>query len=362
LNYKTNAQDLRTKALDWMGRKILREGVKSMRIKYEDMKNEFKRVLCTRGFSEEQAEISAELFTENSCDGIYSHGVNRFPRVIEYLEKGYIKVGALPTLVESKGAFERWDGNLGMGNVNAKLCMDRAIELARKNGIGCVALSNTNHWMRGGAYGWQAARAGCVGICWTNTQPNMPAWGAKDRRIGNNPIIFAVPREKGHVVTDMAVAQFSYGKMEECKLKNQLLPVPGGFDTKGELSRDPAEIEKTWRVLPVGFWKGSGLSILLDLIAAVLSGGNSTHEVGKLGDDELALSQIFIAFDAANIAGSDFLSKVVNDVVTDVKNSDKADEKGSIFYPGEMEEKTRADNLANGIPVNDDIWQIIQSM
>ena len=92
--------------------------------------------------------------------------------------------------------------------------MDRAVELARANGIGCVALGNTNHWLRGGSYGWQAAEAGCVGICWTNTQPNMPAWGARDRRIGNNPFVMAVPRKEGHVVVDIAMAQFSYGQME----------------------------------------------------------------------------------------------------------------------------------------------------
>lgn len=332
-----------------------------MRIRYEDMKNEFKRILLSKGFNEEQADLSAELFTENSCDGIYSHGVNRFPRVIEYIEKGYISINAVPSLVFSKGAFERWDGNLGMGNVNAKLSMDRAIELARKYGIGAVALGNTNHWMRGGAYGWQAARAGCIGICWTNTMPNMPVWGGKDCRIGNNPIIFSVPRAEGHVVVDMAVAQFSYGKMEECKMNNQLLPVPGGFDTKGELTKDPAEILQTWRALPIGFWKGSGLSVLLDVIAAVLSGGNSTHEVGKLSEDEYALSQMFIAIDAVSIAGSEFLGKSVNNVINDILSSEKADERGGIFYPGQMEEKTRADNLANGIPVHDDIWRKIKS-
>lgn len=332
-----------------------------MRIKYEDMKNEFKRILLSKGFNEELADLSAELFTENSCDGIYSHGVNRFPRVIQYIEKGYIKINAVPSLVMSKGAFERWDGNLGMGNVNAKLAMDRAIELARKYGIGAVALGNTNHWMRGGAYGWQAARAGCVGICWTNTMPNMPIWGGKDCRIGNNPIIFAVPREEGHIVLDMAVAQFSYGKMEEYKMNNQRLPVPGGFDTNGELTKDPAEILKSWRVLPIGFWKGSGLSVLLDLIAMVLSGGNSTHEVGKLSEDEYALSQMFVAIDAVNIAGSEFLNRSVNCVIDDILSSEKADEGGSIRYPGQREEKTRADNLANGIPVHDDIWRKILS-
>jgi 3-dehydro-L-gulonate 2-dehydrogenase len=333
-----------------------------MRIQFKDLKNEFKRVLVNKGFNEERAEKAAILFTKTSCDGVYSHGANRFPRVIEYIEKGYIDVNAEPTLEASFGAMERWNGNLGLGNLNAEICMDRAIELAREHGIGCVALKNTNHWMRGGSYGWQAAEAGCVGICWTNTQPNMPAWGAKERRIGNNPIIFSVPREEGSVVCDMAMAQFSYGKMEDCKIKGIKLPVPGGFDENGNLTDDPAEIEKTWRVLPVGYWKGSGLSIVLDLIGATLSGGNSVQQVGKLGSDEYGLSQMFIVIDAAQVAGNDMLERIVNESLDYIKTSQPATEDGKIFYPGELEINTRKEHIENGIPVEEIIWEKLKSL
>jgi len=333
-----------------------------LRISFEEMKSEFKRVLVKKGFNEKMADESAQLFTETSCDGVYSHGVNRFPRVIEYIDKGYIDVKAVPTKIEGMGAFERWNGNLGLGNLNAKVCMDRAIELARENAIGCVAIKNTNHWMRGGSYGWQAAEAGCIGICWTNTQPNMPAWGAKDRRIGNNPLILSVPREGGHVVVDLAMAQFSYGKMETAKLNNELLPVAGGYDSEGNLTSDPAEIEKTWRVLPIGYWKGSGLSILLDLIATVLSGGNSTYKIGQLGQDEYQLSQVCIAIDVKRIAGNEFLKAAVNEVLNDVKASEKVDENQEVSYPGERTLKTRKQNLEKGIPVDDGIWNKIKAL
>ncbi|MGC3962868.1 MAG: 3-dehydro-L-gulonate 2-dehydrogenase [Rhodocyclaceae bacterium] len=333
-----------------------------MRIMPDQMTAEFKRVLLKKGCSEAIAEASARLFTDNSLDGIYSHGVLRFPRVVQYIDKGYIDPVATPVKLDGLGAMERWDGRAGMGNVNATVAMDRAIELAREYGIGCVALKNTNHWMRGGTYGWQAARAGCVGICWTNTQPNMPAWGAVDRRIGNNPLIFAVPREEGPLVADLAMAQFSYGKMEDSKLKGQMLPVPGGYDTQGNISCDPAEIEKTWRVLPIGYWKGSSLSIVLDLIATVLSGGNSVLKVGKLGSDEHQLSQVLIAIDARRLAGDAFISAAINEVVADLKASEKVPGTGEIFYPGEIESRTRQDNLRHGIPVDDGVWASILAM
>jgi 3-dehydro-L-gulonate 2-dehydrogenase len=335
-----------------------------MKVSFQDMKAEFKRILIKKGFNEKTADESAQLFTETSCDGVYSHGVNRFPRIIEYIDKGYIDVNAEPTKIEGMGSFEKWDGNLGIGNLNAKVCMDRAIELAKTNAIGCVAIKNTNHWLRGGSYGWQAADAGCIGICWTNTLPNMPAWGGKDRRIGNNPLILSVPREGGHVVVDLAMAQFSYGKIESCKLNNELLPVVGGYDSEGNITRDPAEIEKTWRVLPIGYWKGSGLSILLDLIATVLSGGNSVYKVGQLEGQnaEYQLSQVFIAIDVKKIAGNEFLKSAVNEVLNDIKDSEKVNENSEVFYPGERTLNTRKRNFEFGIPVDERIWNTIKSM
>jgi 3-dehydro-L-gulonate 2-dehydrogenase len=241
--------------------------------------------------------------------------------------------------------------------------MDRAIELAGQFGVGVVAIGNTNHWMRGGTYGWQAADAGCVGICWTNTMPNMPAWGAKDRRIGNNPFVMAVPKSNGqHLVVDMAMAQFSYGKIEETRFKGGQLPVAGGYDSNGELTTDPVEIEKTMRVLPIGFWKGSGLSMALDIIAAVLSAGFSTTDVGKKCEDEYGLSQVLIAIDPKHFNSPNFTDDIINRVIEDVKASEPVSEGGEIRYPGEKDYKTRLDNMANGIPVIPEIWATIQSL
>ena len=322
-----------------------------MRIPYETMVSEFERVLKKKGFKEDRARAAATIFAQNSLAGVYSHGLNRFPRVVEYLEKGEIDPDIVAECELKLGAFERWNGHRGFGPLNAKLAMDRACELAKEYGIGLVALGNNNHWMRGGSYGFQAADQGCIGICWSNTCPNMPAWGGKDRKIGNNPIIFAVPRSNGqHVVIDCAVSQFSYGKIEDCKLKGIELPVPGGYDTKGKLTTDPAEIEKTWRVLPMGYWKGSGISIALDLIATVLTNGNSVQTIGTFGD-EVGLTQVMIAIDPTKANSVELTDEIVDQIVADVKSSEPVEEGRDVLYPGEPEALTIQDNLANGIPV-----------
>lgn len=335
---------------------------KMLRIKYDDMVNEFKRILVSRGFTEENAIDAATVFAQNSLDGVYSHGVNRFPRVVDYLDKGEIDPDVAATCEMSMGAIERWDGHRGFGPLNAKKAMDRACDLAKQYGIGMVALGNNNHWMRGGSYGWQAADQGCIGICWSNTMPNMPAWGAKDRKIGNNPLILAVPRSNGvHVVVDCAVSQFSYGKIEEARLKGQQLPVPGGYDEDGNLTTDPAAIEKTWRVLPMGYWKGSGISILLDLISTVLTNANSVQKIGTFGD-EVGLSQIMIAIDPGKFNDTETTDHIVDELVADIKSSTPVKEDGNVFYPGEIVINTRRDNMENGIPVIEEKWDLITSL
>lgn len=331
-----------------------------IRIPYNDLVNELAGILARLGFSEDRAHRAARLFADASRDGVYSHGVNRFPRFVRALRNGIVDPKATPVLVSQFGALERWDGRLGPGMLNAQQCMERAIELSRANGIGCVALANTNHWMRGGNYGWQAAEAGVIGICWTNTMPNLPAWGASDPRLGNNPVIIAVPRANGHVVLDMAMSQFSYGAIESYRLKGQPLPVPGGFTVDGELTSDPGAIEKSCRPLPIGYWKGSGLALMLDLLASVLSGGSATHEIPADPEREARLSQVFIAIAPLTIGAPERVSQIADAVIDNLHGSKTLST--GVRYPGEQVLKTRSENLSRGIPINASIWSEIRKL
>lgn len=254
---------------------------------------------------------------------------------------------------------EQWDGHVGPGNLSATFCMDRAISLAKEQGIGCVGLKNTSHWMRGGTYGWQAANAGCIGICWSNTMPNLPPWGAKECKLGNNPLIIAIPRKEGHVVLDMAMSQFSNGQLESHRLRGELLPVDGGYDSEGNLTRNPGEIEKSKRALPIGYWKGSGLSLVLDLLAVILSSGLSTFRLGQLPGEQ-SLSQVFIAIDPSKVSSSQFIEQAIEEVIDDLHSA--ASDRGHALYPGERTKATRLENLEKGIPVVDSIWEKVTSL
>jgi len=332
-----------------------------LRIPYSDLYAEMLRVLLGLGFARPRAERGARLFAEASRDGVASHGLNRFPRFVEMARSGVVDVQAEPVCVGSRGPMEQWDGCRGAGNLNAYACMERAIALARLHGLGCVALRNTNHWMRGGSYGWQAAEAGMIGLCWTNTMPNLPPWGARERRIGNNPLVIAVPRAEGHVVLDMALSQFSYGGLARYRLREEMLPVAGGFDPEGRLTHDPAAIEQSGRPLPIGYWKGSGLALLLDLTAALLSGGLATHQISADPHAETALSQVFIALDPCPFGEVDGRARLIDDVIAYVHDAAPAHDGDRIYYPGERTLLTRKANLERGIPVAPAVWHQVQA-
>ncbi len=326
-----------------------------MTIPFDKLKQTLKAVLDSRDFAEESSELIANLFSESSLDGYHSHGVNRFAEFIKNVDKGVINPRALPQKEQSFGAIERWDGHRGAGPSNAWICMDRAMALARKYTIGCLALRNTNHWMRGGSYGWQAAEGNCMAICFTNTMPNMPPWGGTTPTTGNNPLIMAVPRKDGHVVMDISLSQFSYGKLWQHKLQEKPLPFPGGYDADGNLTTDPAEIIATRRILQTGYWKGSGLSVMIDLLASLLSAGQTTADIGK-EEAETGLSQVFLCFDQEQLNSSDDHQDMVNRVIEHFTGSVPENGK-SVHYPGEQTRARRQQALQNGIEVADEIWE-----
>jgi 3-dehydro-L-gulonate 2-dehydrogenase len=332
------------------------------RIPFNEVHQRLTAVLLELGFAPERASLCARLFVETTRDGVYSHGVTRFLRFVAMIRNGSVDPAAEPRSVSRFGALERWDGHRGPGNLNAHAAMTRAIALGREHGIGCVALANTNHWMRGGSYGWQAADAGVIGTCWTNTMPNLPPWGGLDPAIGNNPLVIAVPRAHGHVVLDIAMSQFSYGAIESYRKRGEMLPVDGGFDAAGQLTRDPAAIESTQRFLPIGYWKGSGLAIVFDMIAAMLSLGNATHQIATDPLRETGLSQVFIAMHPGALGDPAKLDQIADEVVSSLHRSRPAEPCKPVRYPGENTLRIREENTRLGLPVDPALWREIVSL
>jgi len=332
-----------------------------LKIPDHEMRQVFERILLKAGYEQHKAEKLAEIFTVNSLEGVYSHGVNRFARFIRNTYKGYIIPDAEPVLLNAQGVVEQWDGKFGPGPLNALFATSRAMDIASREAMGMVSLSFTNHWMRAGYYGWMAALKGYILICWTNTCPNMPAWGARDPRLGNNPLVLAVPWKETAIVLDMAMSQYSYGKMESYRADGLKMPFTAGFDSSDNLTDDPGEVLDALRPLPAGLWKGSGLSLLLDILAAVISGGRATWQVADCSS-ESGLSQVFIAINPSKLYNSDFINDIVLNIVNDLRSSEQVNISDPVRYPGENIAGVRNRNLNEGIPVNKSVWEEILTL
>ncbi|HEV7330969.1 MAG TPA: 3-dehydro-L-gulonate 2-dehydrogenase [Flavisolibacter sp.] len=347
---------------EWLNKKYFSDGEariggQVVMISQDEMQQTFFSVLSHIGITEEKARACAAVFTTNSVDGVYTHGVNRFPVFVQYVQEGLVDKDAEPALNTAMGSLEQWNGNGGPGPLNALAATDRAVHLAQQYGMGCVALANTNHWMRGGYYGWRAAEKGYVLIAWTNTIANMPAWGAIDSRLGNNPLVIAVPYRDEAIVLDMAMSQYSFGAMEQAAAKGEALHMAGGFDKEGNVTHDPAAILASERPMPVGYWKGAGLSLLLDVLAAVLSGGLATYQISQQ-QKEHSVSQVFVCIDLSRLPQQSTITQIIDGIVNDYHHSQTEGDK-TVRYPGEGVLQRRKENLQKGIPVLATVWEQI---
>lgn len=327
-----------------------------IRIPWAEMESLFEKKLFKSGFRKDDAQYCASLLTLNTADGVASHGANRFVQFAERGREGIMHLDVHPQCRKTVGIIEKWEGHQGIGPVNARICSDRAIELASQHGVGVVSLRNTTHWMRPGSYGWQAAEAGYGFVCWTNTTPNMPAWGASIPVIGNNPLVIALPRKEGPLVLDMAMSQYSFGKMSSLSREGAHMPTAGGWDEKGLLTDDPGAVLKTGRSLPMGFWKGSGLASQIGLLAIMLAEGTDVRHISK---NEDSLSQVFIAFSPEALGGSEVSEKAAESLINDYADAREENPIGEILYPGERALKSRRKSRSEGILIDPLIWDEI---
>ena len=313
-----------------------------------------------RYLPEDKARRFAEIFAGNSLDGVYSHGMNRYPRYLSDMDKGLCdRTVTQAERVSGFGALEVWDAHFGVGPLIAEQVTCRAIDLAREHGIACVALRNNSHWLRAGRYGLMMADAGMMGICFTNTCMNLVAYGTTEPSTGNNPITLAVPRRAGSLVMDMAVSQYAFGKLEIMAQEGKMLDTPCGFDTEGNLTCDPRKINESKLMVPMALWKGSALSIMLDLMAASLSLGRTSLDIGRPGDGEKGMSQVFICLNPAAVVDAGEMDAQIERTVAFLSALPSKDGVHGVHAPGENLAATRQRNLREGIPVTEETWQKI---
>lgn len=328
-------------------------------VTYEEAVSQMTKGL-ERFMNGQTAQRFAEIFAGNSLDGVYSHGMNRYPRYLSDMACGLCDAAVTEAeRVSGLGGLEVWDAHFGVGPLIAQQMANRAIELAKTHGVACVALRNNSHWLRAGRYGLMMADAGMMGICMTNTCMNLVAYGAKVHSTGNNPITFAIPRKAGSLVMDMAVSQYAFGKLEIMAQEGGMLDTACVYDLEGNLTNDPKKITQSKMMMPMALWKGSALSIMIDLMTSMLSLGRTSLEIGTPNEGEKGMSQLFICMNPAAVVDMDRAEEQMERSIEFLNALEPKDGKHGVHAPGQGLEKTRARNREHGIPVTEETWQKI---
>jgi LDH2 family malate/lactate/ureidoglycolate dehydrogenase len=322
-----------------------------------DLRTFVEQAYRTVGAFQEDAKTSAEVMVEANLCGVDSHGVRMLPGFIAQVQSGRMNPGGRIEVLKETPVIAHLDAHLALGQVVSVQAMEKAVEKAKASGIGFVLVRNSTHWGRAAYYPVMAAKEGCIGICFVNTESNMPYWGTREPRIGNNPRSIGAPRASGEpVVLDMAMSQAALFKIVLYNREGKKIPLGWGVDEKGRPTDDPAAVLKSRRLVPTGQHKGAGLALMIDIMTGILSGGMFCAEL--LGDNKGAphatgYGKVFIAIDIAAFLPLEVFKRRVEELVAYVKGGPLAEGFNEISIPGERSWREKALREKVGIPLDE---------
>jgi LDH2 family malate/lactate/ureidoglycolate dehydrogenase len=325
------------------------------------LRNFVRDVFVKLGVPADDAYISADVLVKADLRGIESHGVGRLSRYVDRIRTGLIEPVARISVVRETPSSILLDGGNGLGQVVSYQAMQRCIKKAKGAGTGWVAVRNSNHFGIAGYYAMMTLEHNMLGLCFTNSRPlAVPTYG-RESIIGTNPISFAAPcnKEKPFVL-DMATTVVPIGKIEVAQRKSIPLPLGWAVDNTGTPTTDPNKVLKGGGILPLGGraefsgYKGYGLSVMIDILCAVLTGANYLSLIERPVDGKATSSNIGHFFGAISIDGFrnlDEFTETMDNLIGMLKNSAKEEGETRIFVAGEREFEKEEEHLTSGIPL-----------
>jgi uncharacterized oxidoreductase len=312
------------------------------------------------GSKADEAHAIARRLVDSNLVGHDSHGVIRVGKYLEWARDGWLRPNQAPTIVTESETFAIVDGNRGYGQVIGEFATKLGIDKARRNGIAFIGLRNCGHLGRVGDWAEMAAAAGQVSLHFLNTSgaQRVAPFGGRDRRLSTNPISIGVPIAGGDpVILDVTTSMVAEGKLMVAVNKGDRVPEGWIVDRDGNPTTNPRDFYDGGALLTVGGHKGSGLSMVTDLLAGALSTGRSSDP-----DDPILrnnMLSIYIAPAVYDPEGG--VLREARRLVDWVKASPPIDPAQPVLAPGDVERRTRAERLANGVPMDDKTWHDLEA-
>jgi L-2-hydroxycarboxylate dehydrogenase (NAD+) len=307
------------------------------------------------GLPQADAAQCAELMTEADLTGADGHGIFRLPQYVRRLKAGGFNKRPNITVSRTAPATAIVDGDNGMGHLVMSRAAVEAIAIAREAGIGWVGVRRSNHAGPAGLYAEMPAAAGMIGLYAAVANANhMATWGGADLLLGTNPLAIGVPTGDKPLVFDMATSIVAYGTVKKYALRGLAMPEGWFVDAKsGAPITDPAK-SGDGLLLPTGEYKGSGLALMIGLLAGVLNGAAFGRDVIDFNADDNSATNTghcIAAIDIARFMPPQTFTREVDRHVRDLRASQRLPGVDAIRLPGDRRAACRDERARDGVPV-----------
>ena len=326
-----------------------------IRVEFSRLRYFIAHAFETVGMPPEDARTVAALMAEADLQGSDGHGVIRLAPYLKRIRGGAVNLRPNIHVVQERAATALLDGDNGMGHLVMKRAAELAIEKARVAGIGWVGTRWSNHAGPASLYARMPLAAGMVGLYFAVGNANhLPPWGGLDMLLSTNPIAAAIPtQDEPPVVLDMATTVAAYGKVKAYAAQGLQMPEGWMVDRQGNALTDPRRAGEGF-LLPIGGYKGYGLSLVVGLIAGTMNGAAMGKDVIDFNADATSptnTGQAVAAIDPAAFGDPGEFRQAVDVVVRDLRAAERMPGVERIWMPGEQSHHRRIERLRDGIPV-----------
>ena len=294
-------------------------------------------VLTKVGVSADDAKIILDTILFANRRGVATHGVGRLPLYVHKIAAGHYNPKNEIEVLADNAAYALLDAHNGFGQVVAYKATKMAIEKAKKYGIAVVGVRNSNNFGTAGYFGDMAAREGCAAMVYANAAPAIAPTGGNKTIFGTNPLCYAYPGDETHdpILLDMATTIAARGKIRLAAKNGEKIPIDWAIGPDGEPTDDP-NVALKGSLLPIGGYKGYGLSMFVDIFAGMLTGSHYAGEVKNLSkmDEDSGNGHLFVVIDLEKFMAGEEKSARIAHFYDAVK---ACGEEGKIFMPGEIE-------------------------
>jgi L-2-hydroxycarboxylate dehydrogenase (NAD+) len=325
------------------------------RVTFDQLNHFIGQTMLALGLPPEDAATVARLMAQADLQGSDGHGVIRIPQYARRILAGGVNTTPNIRVKEERLATALLDGDNGMGHLVMQRAADMAIDKARRCGIAWVGSQFSNHAGPASLYARMPLAHDMIGLYFAVGNANhLPPWGGLDMLLSTNPIAVAIPtQEETPIVLDMATTVAAYGKVKAKAQRGEMMPEGWMIDRQGQPLLDPKRSEEGF-LMPIGGYKGYGLSLIVGLLAGTLNGAAMGKAVIDFNKDDASVTntgQAIAVIDPAAFGDIGEFKARVDTLVRELRASERMPGVERIWLPGEQSEAKRQDYTAHGIPI-----------